>query len=344
MKINKLIVPLNNSYYVNELPIHSTTLFGALANCYVKLYGENSFNDFLAIFEGNDAKISSVFPFIRTKEKDLLFFPRPLIPYRSKDRENTNINRKKLDSIKWVSMGVLTKLSEKIIKINGQLYHEFDYLNECDSLSDNFLILQDELSKNDKEEINNNLKIEENVKTNVLTNRIGLENNMPFKIKCYRFVNSNELSKKYSINMFFLEEWIEEDKKWIASKNLLIDEGLGGKKYIGGGHFIDITTTEFAIEKDENNEYGILCSAFIPSDVLCLDKIVYYDLGYDSGYITYFLPTKMKKSKLYYFKEGSVVKNGIKGSLIKQNYYNKKIVRYGKEYILPLGGKINEKV
>jgi len=342
MKINKLIVPKDNSYYVNEFPIHTTTLFGALANSYVKLYGENNFNDFLAIFEFNNAKISSVFPFIRTKEKDLLFFPRPLIPYRSKEKENININRKKLDSIKWVSMDVLNKLSSRIIKYKDQLYHEFDYLNECDSLNDTFLILRDELSKNDKEEINNNLKIEENIKTRVLTNRIGLENNVPFKIKCYRFENRKNLSEKYSINMFFLEDGIEEDKKWIATKNLLLDEGLGGKRNIGGGHFMDIKTTEFSININEKNEYGMLCSAFIPNDISSIDKIVYYDLGNDSGYVTYFFPTKIKKSKLYYFKEGSIVKNGIEGSFKKQKYYNKEIVRYGREFVLPIGGINNE--
>ena len=51
MKITKLIPPNESSFVVNNFPIRSNTLFGALANSFVELFGEQNFDVYLELFD-----------------------------------------------------------------------------------------------------------------------------------------------------------------------------------------------------------------------------------------------------------------------------------------------------
>ncbi|GEM_PF-3623561 len=83
----------------SDTMVHSDTLFSALCNAFVRLYGEGDLPTWM-----ENVLVSSVFPGVRWGEKDILFFPVPLsiVP-----PVTDLVRRKKAKSVRWFSQEAL---------------------------------------------------------------------------------------------------------------------------------------------------------------------------------------------------------------------------------------------
>ena len=73
-----------------------------------------------------------------------------------------------------------------------------------------------------------------------------------------------------------------------------------------------------------------------------LKNILSYDTGIDDGFITFGYASTLKKDALFFIKEGAIIDSEITGKICKQKFNDKIIYRYGKAFLLPLGGAENE--
>lgn len=342
MKINKLYPPKHNSFVFDDLPIHASTLFGALANYYVNLYGSDSFKDFISLFD--KGKISSILPALKVNENEIFFLPKPFLSkQKSEEGDKEFIFKKKIKKIRWLSVDATEKLGNSIKKIGNDYLHSVDFINDFTMIGNKFLITKNELDPKIAEKIAPIplYKKTNSVKVNV--SRFGADSN-PFDQSEISFtdsqlkVNNEDFAINVKLFLYFLEDMEADNEKWNATKSLFADEGIGGKRNLGKGYFEKIETTEFQFENPDNPKLYLLTSNIIPQKNE-LENILNYETGIDDGFITYGYASTMKKDPLFFLKEGTVISSLIEGKITSQNFFDKTIYRYGKALLLPLGGK-----
>ena len=150
---------------------------------------------------------------------------------------------------------------------------------------------------------------------------------------------SEEQKIKLKLFLYFPED-IEANDKWEATKQLFAEEGIGGRRNLGKGWFEKVDTSEMPFEFPQNPKLYLLLSNLIPQKTE-LKNILSYDTGTDDGFITFGYASTLKKDSLFYLKEGSVINSDISGKIVPQKFNDKTIYRYGKAFLLPLGG-VNE--
>jgi CRISPR-associated protein Csm4 len=337
MKITKLYPPQNNGFVMDELPFKAQTLFGALANCYVSLFGGENFIEFLKYFE--NGKIGSIFPAIRVNEKEIFFLPKPYIAKIPTNKENGNdISKKKIKKIRWLSFAAMKLLSDSIQNIDGEFYHSIDFMNDLITVGNEFLITKDDLEAVTISKLQdlNFYKHNETIRVHVA--RFG-EDSTPFDQKEISFLNTKislENNESLDIQTFlYFPEDIAEDNNWEATKNLFAEEGIGGKRNLGKGYFEKIVSAEIVWGKPIEPKLYLLLSNLIPQKEE-LKNIINYDTGFDDGFITFGYASTFKKDALFYLKEGSIINSEIEGKIVPQEFKENKIYRYGKALLLPI--------
>lgn len=339
MKITKLYPPKNNSFVLEDLPFRSQTLFGALANCYVKLFGDASFPYFLKLFQ--KGRIGSIFPAIKIGEKNIFFLPKPCLSKMKTDNEKgDSISKKKIKKIRWLSFSAMQYLSNSIKQVGEEFFHSVDFLNDFFTIGNEFLIRKDELSPEICKKIENMNFYQKTNIVRVSVARFG-ENSTPFEQVEMSFCDTKiNLGKDGFMDLklfLYFPEKVESNEKWNAAKHLFADEGIGGKRYLGKGSFDKIETSDMTFATHENPKLYLLLSNLIPHKE-DLGNILSYDIGIDDGFITFGYASTMKKDALFFIKEGSVLNAQVEGKIIQQRFNDKTIYRYGKALLLPLGG------
>ncbi|MEA1986138.1 MAG: type III-A CRISPR-associated RAMP protein Csm4 [Candidatus Marinimicrobia bacterium] len=340
MNITKLYPPKNNSFVLDNLPFRSMTLFGALANCFVTLYGDEKFPEFIEQFE--NGSVGSLFPALKINDKEIFFFPKPyLSKVQNKDDKDGIIFKKKIKKIRWLSYNAMKIFGNSIKNIDGEYYHSVDFLQDFDLIGGEFLIAKNEL----KPEIINKLssvdfyKKKDNIR--VYIPRFD-KDSKPFTQSEISLINRKLFFKKnkfVSIEMFlYFPDSIDDNEKWVATKQLLIDEGIGGKRHLGKGYFRKIDTVEAPFDSNDNPKLFLLLSNLIPKKEE-LENILSYDIGTDDGYITHGYASTYKKDKIFFLKEGAVIDKIIDGKIVSQEFKDNKIYRYGRAYLFPMGVK-----
>lgn len=294
--------------------IHSDTLFSALSNSFIKLFGEDKFN----LLEDN-LVISSIFIGLRLQNKDILFLPMPEIPLKVDDEQY-----KKYKKIQWISKDVLFELLKFFDKENFQiiikdttylkflnsktlvLKEEFDYISEEIKFIDT--ILEPKVSVDRENNKSVNLYFQENL----ILSQIETSKGVKIKPFLYFFKNINSKIE----NLF------------IPTINLFVEEGLGGERTTGKGFFDYYEKEE--LDFPEEGNFEITLSTTIPKREEA-NNLIYYQLIKRDGFIYYNYPTGMRKKTHYKLKEGALVKSPYKGENINVSpVENMKVISYGK--------------
>jgi CRISPR type III-A-associated RAMP protein Csm4 len=341
MHIIKLYPPKNNSYAIDEPCFGSSSLFGALANNFVLLYGSNTFDEFLQFFD-RGLKISSMFPALKLGEKEIFFLPKPYIHFNNPNQEDKLElqNRKKAKKLKWISFGVLNRIKESLKYENGNYFHTLNLVKDPDliQIRDEFVGHKNELPAKIGTEGANRVKLYEKYSApRVYTPRFGL-NSIPFCQNQISFVNRKIEDMTFQLFLYFLCENNPTEKKWTSTLKLFSEEGIGGQRNLGKGWFEKIEFDEFNLLNlpDNNREkLNMLLSNYIPKKDE-LSKIISYNTDVDDGFITYGSATPYKKGRLMFITSASVVNGNVEGKIIKEEFKGKTIYRYGKAFLIPL--------
>lgn len=294
--------------------IHSDTLFSALSNSFIKLFGEDKFN----IFEDN-LVISSIFIGLRLQEKDILFLPMPEIPLKVDDEQH-----KKYKKIQWISKDALFELLKFFDKENFQIFikdttylkflnsktlvlkEEFDHIGEEIKFIDT--ILEPKVSVDRENNKSVNLYFQENLILSQIKTSKGIKIT-PF-LYFFKYINS------------------ELESLFIPTINLFVEEGLGGERTTGKGFFNYYEKD--SIDFSEQGDFEITLSTTIPKREE-VNNLIYYQIIKRDGFIFYKYPTGMKKKTHYKLKEGALVKSPYKGENINVSpVENMKVISYGK--------------
>jgi CRISPR-associated protein Csm4 len=360
MHIVKLIPNKNSKYHFGEGSLeessyifHSNSLFSAIVNNFIKLYGVNEFNNYKE--EIKKLKISSLFPAIyRIKddndsklkiEDEILFIPKPMVMLGFDKETQSAIEEKPKDvkKIKFISIGALKKHNQRALKKI--------------TIGKEYLISDDEKNKFGYDKPENMDLFKKTIEQKVSIDRIKgitLEDNDKGQLYSIEFIKPlrGKQDNNGNINIvgfYFLADFnsIGEElrKKIKASINLIKDDGLGGKRSIGAGTFENITIDEFDenLEIDEgmlNKEYiergkkyiskkkRISLSLTVPKDKDEFKCFSSYQLIKVGGYI-YSVSnlesiTKLKKN-VYTIAEGSICNKEIEGDVLNLKPDNDKI-------------------
>ncbi|MEN2984803.1 MAG: type III-A CRISPR-associated RAMP protein Csm4 [Dictyoglomaceae bacterium] len=296
--------------------IHSDTLFSALCNSLIKLFGEESFE----IFE-KYLLISSMFIGLRGTKKDLLFLPVPEIPISLPKKED--LYNKKYKRIQWISWEVLNKFIKYFNKEENNIILE--NVDEFKFLNSKFLITKEEFEEI-KEEI---IFMDTVLEPKVCIDRDTNEPNLYFQENL--LIYSPKTSSNLVLNPFLYFLKIPNDKLetlFISTLNLFIEDGIGGERSTGKGSFDYYEKNE--IELSDNGNYEITLSLTIPKKEE-ISNLIYYQIVKRDGFIYFEKPIGLKKKTHYKIKEGALVKSPYIGENIDASPLRDfKVISYGK--------------
>lgn len=308
MKVIKLI-PIS-SFHIGEregfwettqVYIHSDTLFSAFCNSYLLLYGEAKLNELLNKFlDKPPFLISSAFPFWN----DITFFPIPL---------NQIPELKDLKKIEFIEKDGFEKLinGAKIDNI-WQKYKTIPYKTSDGEIKKPY-------------EIYTNPRI-----------AIGRLSSTPGE----NYFQFSEVFYENEAGLFFIVDFKEDiEKEFFAVIRLMCDEGIGGDRTVGKGHFKIKKIEEIKFEINENLKHQINLSLYLPQDDEIPDlKDGYYEIIERRGYIYSPYCKSLRKKSVRMFKEGSVFAKGKIGKIVDitpEIFKTHKVYRYGLALSLP---------
>lgn len=288
-----------------DVYIHSDTFFSAFCYSYLLLYGENKLNELLNKFLTDTPPflISSAFPYWNNK----LFFPVPLnqIP-------ETDI--KEIKKIKFIEKDGFEKL------LNG---------NRIEEIYKKYTTIP---YKNEKGEIQTPYEI-------VVNPRISIDrlSNSPGE----NYFHFAEVFYKENSGLFFIVDFKDNsiEKEFMSTIRLLGDEGIGGDRTVGKGHYKIVSEEEINFILPTDTKYQISLSLYLPKEDEIIDlQKGYYEIIERKGYIYSVHCKSLRRKSVRMFKEGSVFSKGKKGKIIDvtpEIYNTHRIYRYGLSFPLP---------
>lgn len=299
---------------------HSDTLFGALIHNAFLMDKEKA-NELLQHFQSNDVVISSALFFIQQQQKKIIFFPKPIV-YDLIDKDQVDIDLKKLKGIKMISAGVLqNELSsedwfdpEKCILLqNGEFVCLVSELEEKEETS----IYQKMVTP--KNPLSYTSDPEDKRKIYYQTD-VFLSDNPSFSVGYYFLL-------KHSATLFesilkFLDASIDQIKVF----------GLGGDRSTGAGTISAIEKEQFYWEAPGRNAYFTNLSLLMPAEAdYRKGRYRVVKRGGQS------LNQEDKRLKVVQsILEGGVFREEIKGKIVDIGPEN---LKYGIPYFLPLSIK-----
>jgi CRISPR-associated protein Csm4 len=364
MHIVKLIPNKNSKYHFGEgdlsessVVFHSNSLFSAMVNNFIKLYGVDEFNKYGE--EIKKLKISSLFPAIykfKNKngseiEDEILFIPKPMVMlgFDKDTQEDIEEKPKDFKKIKFISIGALKKHNEKTLKKI--------------TIGKEYLITEDEKKKFDYNKPENMNLFKNIIEQKVSIDRIKgitLEDSEKGQLYAIEFIKPLRKDDKI-VGFYFLADFNDIDgelvKKIRASIRLMKDEGLGGKRSIGAGIFKDIIIDEFNEDLSIDNkllgknyqqknktyiskEKNAVLSITIPKENE-FENFNSYQLIKIGGYIYSSSNmehiTKLKKN-VYALTEGSICEKSVEGQVLdlKPDTVEHEIVLNGRPILIPI--------
>jgi len=346
-KNSKFMIGDNNNNNNNlKETFSSDSLFSAIINN-LSLIEPNKIDEIILRFKNGTNSISSLFLGLKindektNSETDIYFIPRPHLNIIGPDL----LSSKRFKKIKYLSIKALKKYSKNIINNNITLkVIEKDHV----ILEDEFLLLKDEIQLISEDafsmkELRNLDFIKTKEKPKVTVDRLfgNNDNNFYYSNELNIFANK---SRYISIEPFYyallrgeLEEYL------LASLNLLVDQGIGGKRSIGFGGFVSLELLDQTDIFAENSE----SKYFYNLSVICPERadmksLLTYSLDKRSGYVYSEGGTSFKKNGIFVIKEGSIFKNEVKGQIIDiapSDFNDHPIYLNGKAFLLGLGGE-----
>jgi len=271
-----LAVDTETALNISDQRLHSDTLFSALVNEYLNVWGVDSdFNKFIEAFDSNRILISSFAYCLLNKNRMLLFFPKPVHASLL-----VNENFKVVKRIRFVS--------QKIVE-EGILPHSWLNEKECTILKNGFVCTNSELEGiGIKPENFRNIRIytdneETKVKVHSLSQEDVLYNQTNLQIA------NNHRYADIDVGMWFTYS-VENCETEIENRFTFLIEhlqtvGVGGQRSTGCGTF-----DEYLLENIEysvtNNDLWLSLSLMIPKDDTDFQHFRYYDIKQRGGRFT----------------------------------------------------------
>jgi len=296
-------------YEDSEIFIHSDTLFSALCNNYLLLYGKNELTKLLEQFLTQQPPflISSIFPIWN----DIYYFPVSLISI-------AHTLSKKIKKIKFVSVNLLNEL------LQGKTFEDSHYNQETIPLIS-------------EKEILYPWKVES-------VPRIGLNrlSNHPGE----NYFHFGQVFYQKDSNLFFLIDIKNAniEKKLKSAIYLLVDEGIGGDRTCGKGFFYKPEFKEISFDPINSSNAFYSLSLYYPTESEAQEIDFgksYYNLLERKGYIFSLGGKSIRRRSIRTFIEGSVFFSNkiLSGKLVDvtpDTYRNKhNVYRYGFAFFLP---------
>ncbi|SDC25852.1 MULTISPECIES: type III-A CRISPR-associated RAMP protein Csm4 [unclassified Candidatus Frackibacter] len=327
----------------------SDQFFSAIINNAALLYSDDTVEEIINLFEIGDFSISSLFyglDFIITSEeadikKSLYFLPKPNIKIRSKvDSDDEIWVHKKIKKISYLSLGAYQKLLD-----NWNPKEEMFNYNLLDLIviGNQFACTKEEIADLGLigSKINDFKFIQKSSRPKLTVDRFNSE------AKNFYYQNDMELIyteiDDYQIKpfMFFLYEG-DLKKELKAIFRLLVEEGIGGKRSRGMGHFEEIV----AIGENElkglsraGNYYVNLSTLFPQKEEV--ENMISYQLAKRSGYLYSQGGQPYRKKSVRVMTEGSVLLQKIEGQLkdvTPDSFKQHNVLLNGKSFLIGFGG------
>jgi CRISPR-associated protein Csm4 len=308
---NRLHLGLGSMDRSDFLP-HSDTLFSALGNAFLLLYGEKELLEFL-----DGLQISSVFPGIRLGERDLLFFPVPLSVVHAANSSDLLL-RKKVKRVRFASLEAFRAVMGGF---NPQK-HAF-VVNLLDEKrfalwNSQYLVTRSEMDLLQDEAIRIGMALEPHVTVHRQDNR---SQDLYFEEDAW--VHGSSSVRPF---LFFLVSGGGAFLEPVL--RLFIEEGLGGERFQGKGRFDAFETEPF--ELPQEGKYLILLSLAKPRREE-MSHLLVYDLIRRGGFIFRGEPLGVRKRTLYKLVEGSVVRLPFVGENVDVSpFAGQPVISYGK--------------
>ena len=311
--------------------IHSDTLFSAIINVYSKVFDD--VDNFIELFDNGAIKISSAFPMLSNNKKSIFFFPKPELNYYT----DNNIKAEK--KIKFIS-------AELFNSIKNSGFQQFSFKENATIIGSEFAVSKSEINL----DLETSSFIKEVVTPKTMARYEIQENNFYHETNIQLFpISINE--EKYFPNFYFLYELNcneEQKKRFLTCVRLLADEGIGGERSTGKGHFEKIIESKIDIES-ANNQNQLLLSLFNPQNQEEFDSIERYEIIVRGGGSVSFdsnddnVEEEIKpyrKKQVRMIAEGAIIKDKIEGRLVDvspEKGAEHKYFRNGKSFTIPLG-------
>jgi len=303
--------------------VHSDTLFSALMNAWRLLYPED-----LALFFPADHPDSVPFPYFRISSAfpyagSDIFFPKPCFNPPRLKREEAG-DAKVFKKLIWIAKPYFENwVKGESVKIDPEYLSpdkRFLFSMRVPRGADNPVAVQDS--------------------PRVRKDRETEQTDIFYYARLYFAENAG---------LYFLATFqnIEWRNKFKAVLNLLGDEGLGGDRSVGNGHF-EIDQKEMAIDLrlPENSKHFLTLALYHPqTNELALNmQNAYYDLTNRSGWVYSGRGRSLRRNNVRMFTEGSVFSDspGDYGDVVKvleplPDYgLEHAVYRYGKAFCLPV--------
>jgi len=324
-----------------DLIIHSDTLFSAIISMHSQIF-ENT-DEFVELFINDQIKISSAFPMLLNEEQKLkiMYLPKPELNYSYS--EDIKAEKK----IKFISYSIW----EKLFINEGSNSLTFSDKEKYLFLNGSFVCLKDEIGLNKISMADSFLSKEIYAKTKVhsSTQEDSFYHETNIQLMPLKLQNGEMLNPQY---YFLLEADCEKIflDEFYTCLRVLADEGIGGERSTGKGHFDDIIIEDIVLPEILNPTQYFTLSLTNPLSQVEFDSFIRYDIitrgggsiSLDDDVETYAFDSKpYRKKQVRMIAEGALINNSINGRLVDispdTNTANHKFYRNGKCFSLPIG-------
>ncbi len=323
----------------------SNVLFSAIINNINLLYGEEEASNSIGLFNDSSFSISSMFiglDFYNIKtnelEKTLYFVPKPEAIIEKdflgniEELEQNVVKRKTAKKIKLISLETLKQIGETW-KENDKKFN-FDLFN-LKNIGSNLACLENEVENLGIKDSLHKISIEERVSNpHVKIDRLTTSSD--------NFYYEDEVIYHYHYEddyriepfMYFMYTG-DLTPKLKSAINLIVDEGIGGRRSTGAGVFLSNEYVDINLSDNSNPNIFMILSAYFPLKEE-VDKLLGYKLEKVDGYVYYRGGQPYRKKSLVLIKEGALVSQRVKGNIVDvtPKWYNTKnnIYCYGKAF------------
>lgn len=308
--------------------IHSDTLFSAIINIYSKIYDDTE--NFIELFQKGSIKISSAFPMLKSENKNIFFLPKPEFSYSADD------NFKTAKKVKFIS--------SELVKNNLE---QFCFSENATIIGSAFAVSKSEIES--KTEIDS-----------FITEIVTPKTKVHYAIQEDNFYHETDIqlipvsinNKKYYPNFYFLYELNckkKEYSRFFTCLRILADEGIGGERSTGKGHFEKIIKENIEFESNGNSEKQLLLSLFNPKNQDEFNAVEQYEIIVRGGGSISFDSENedeeeqikpYRKKQVRMFAEGAIFNKNVEGRLVDVSPDKKdehKYFRNGKSFTIPIG-------
>ena len=306
--------------------LHSDTLFSGIINAHALLFGEPQTTELVNDFHEQRIRISSAFPLVQfsngNKESlGLFFLPRPYCQNKPPQTDHAEIGlKKKIKKIRFLSLPVFKSMLQTVRQEEDTIAFAFDLLT-LPRLSEGFVISSTEGAEIGKlvslgqENVIEPLKSIETPKVNLQK----IDDAGPF-YETDLHLNRGAIpgtEVRWETHFFFLiDHKLSDDAldRFFAALRLLGDEGIGGERSCGAGHFTDYETLDF--DWDLSGPYQTNLALLSPQAEE-LSKIVSYESLIRGGsFLTGENSDRQRKMSVRMILEGSVFRGEMHGRLV----------------------------